>query len=150
MIIRDVMTEDVISVLPEEKIGRVAALLTEKRIHGVPVVKDGILVGIITETDFFTKDSFNLHLPSYIDFIEKTKFSGKIGGSEREKMKELISATAKDIMSVNCITVSPNDSIEMLLAIIKEKNIHTVPVVDSSGRINGIVTRSDLIRLVEV
>ncbi|MCK9378866.1 MAG: CBS domain-containing protein [Candidatus Moranbacteria bacterium] len=150
MLVRDVMTTEVISVFPEERIDRIASILTEKKIHGVPVVESGVLVGIITETDFFIKDSFNLHLPSYINFIKKTKFSGKINSEEKDKIKELINSTAADIMTKECITVSPEDDIEKVLNLIKERNLHIIPVVNSEGKMEGIIARSDLIRMIKV
>lgn len=150
MVVRDLMTADVISVSPEEKIEQVASILTKERIHGVPVVDDeNRLIGIITETDFFIKDCFNFHLPSYIDFIKNTKFSGSLGYVEKQKIKELVKAVAKDIMSTRCIAVSPEDNIDKLLTLIKENDLHTIPVIDSSGRVEGIVARSDLIRMIK-
>ncbi|TSD01902.1 MAG: hypothetical protein Athens071425_262 [Parcubacteria group bacterium Athens0714_25] len=150
MLVRDVMTAEVVSVFPEERIDRVASILTEKKIHGVPVVEGGVLVGIITETDFFIKDSFNLHLPSYINFIKKTKFSGKIDSEEKDKIKEIVNSTAADIMTKECITVLPEDSIEKVLDLIKEKNLHIIPVVNFEGKIKGIIARSDLIRMIKI
>jgi CBS-domain-containing membrane protein len=149
MIVKDLMTTDVISVSPEEKIEQVASILTEKRIHGVPVVDDkNRLIGIITETDFFIKDCFNFHLPSYIDFIKNTKFSGGLGYLEKQKIKKIVKAIAKDIMSTKCITVSSEDGLDKLLALIKENDLHTIPVVDSSGKVEGIIARSDLIKMI--
>jgi len=60
MKVKDIMTKDVIFVSPETKINKVADKLIKHRIHGVPVIKEGKLVGIITETDFFTKNPLNI------------------------------------------------------------------------------------------
>jgi len=49
--VRDVMVEDVISVGPDEPLERVLRALSEESIHGVPVVDDGRLVGIVTSVD---------------------------------------------------------------------------------------------------
>lgn len=54
-VVSDIMTASVISVSPSDPLQKVAALLTEHRIHGVPVLDDGAIVGIITETDFLPK-----------------------------------------------------------------------------------------------
>ncbi len=51
MRVRDVMVEDVISVGPDEPLERVLRALSEESIHGVPVVDDGRLVGIVTSVD---------------------------------------------------------------------------------------------------
>ncbi|TAN44672.1 MAG: CBS domain-containing protein [Nitrospirae bacterium] len=52
---------------------------------------------------------------------------------------------AKDIMSLNVITVSPAATVEALAKIFVENRISGAPVVDDSGNIYGIVTENDLI-----
>lgn len=53
--------------------------------------------------------------------------------------------TAKDIMTKDVITVTPETSIEDLSALLVEHAISGVPVVDSSGALYGIITENDLI-----
>jgi CBS domain-containing protein len=53
--------------------------------------------------------------------------------------------TAKDIMTRNVITVTPDTSLEKLAAILVKNEISGVPVVDDSGKLYGIVTENDLI-----
>jgi CBS domain-containing protein len=53
--------------------------------------------------------------------------------------------TAKDIMTKNVITVTPDTSLEKLAAILVKNEISGVPVVDDSGTLYGIVTENDLI-----
>lgn len=48
-----VMTREVLSIDPDMPISKAAALMLENRIAGLPVVDDGKLVGIITESDIF-------------------------------------------------------------------------------------------------
>ncbi|MBF0328539.1 MAG: CBS domain-containing protein [Nitrospirae bacterium] len=52
---------------------------------------------------------------------------------------------ARDIMSTNTITVSPDATVGTLAKIFVENRISGAPVVDSSGSICGIVTENDLI-----
>jgi len=49
--VREVMTTRVVTVRPEQTVEEAALLLLGHRIGGLPVVRDGELVGIITETD---------------------------------------------------------------------------------------------------
>ena len=51
--VRQVMTEDVITVEHDDPIEEAARLMIDHRIGGLPVMRDGNLVGIITETDIF-------------------------------------------------------------------------------------------------
>ena len=51
--VSQVMTEDVITVEHDDPIEEAARLMIDHRIGGLPVMRDGNLVGIITETDIF-------------------------------------------------------------------------------------------------
>jgi acetoin utilization protein AcuB len=51
--LREVMTHDVLTVQPTTPIQDAAALMVDHKIGGMPVVQDGRVVGVITETDIF-------------------------------------------------------------------------------------------------
>jgi CBS domain-containing protein len=51
--IRDIMTREVVIVAPDTQIPEVARLLLAHRIGGVPVVEQGHVIGVITESDLF-------------------------------------------------------------------------------------------------
>ena len=59
--VREIMTEQVVTVAPEASIANVARLLLERRIGGLPVVQGSRLVGIITKTDI---------LAAFVDVVE--------------------------------------------------------------------------------
>jgi len=53
--------------------------------------------------------------------------------------------TAKDIMTRDVVTVTPDTSIEELSSLLVQNEISGVPVVDEGGALIGIVTENDLI-----
>lgn len=53
MLVEDVMAYDPVTVTPEDTIREAAARMLEYQISGLPVVQDGEVVGIITESDIF-------------------------------------------------------------------------------------------------
>ncbi len=53
--------------------------------------------------------------------------------------------TARDIMTKNVVTVTPDTSVEELASLLVKNQISGVPVVDASGNLYGIVTENDLI-----
>ncbi len=55
------------------------------------------------------------------------------------------SATARNIMSKDVVTVSPDVAVKDLAELLAEKNIGGAPVVDETGKLVGVVTESDLI-----
>lgn len=52
---------------------------------------------------------------------------------------------AKDIMSTEVVTVTPETTVKELAKILDEKNISGVPVIDSQEKLVGVVTEADLI-----
>lgn len=141
------MTKDVIYVQEDAPILEVAEIVSQKKIHGVPVLNlENKVVGIITETDFFTKDSSNMvYMPSLIDFINQGKM--QYGDEDKEALGEIIHAKAKDIMTPKCETVSPEMSVEDFIKLIKEKSFNSYPVVDDDGVLVGMITVADAIKL---
>jgi acetoin utilization protein AcuB len=53
LLVRDVMTRDVVTVTPQTPIQNVAQLMVDRTIGGIPVVEGRTVVGMITETDIF-------------------------------------------------------------------------------------------------
>lgn len=53
---------------------------------------------------------------------------------------------ARDIMTTEVATVTPDTTVEDLARLLMERNISGAPVVDSEGRLLGIVTEHDLIK----
>lgn len=144
------MVKEVISVEPDAKVTEVAQLISKYRIHGVPVVEKGKVVGIITETDFFVKDQHDIYLPSYIEFLNKAKFANKISIDKRKTINKLLKAKAKDIMTVDCFTVMPGLEVKELLKLIIAKHYFTIPVTDKDGKMVGIVTQNDILNIINL
>ena len=150
MQINEIMTKDVVSVTPDELIENVAKLLIKNRIHGVPVVEDGKVVGIITETDFFTKGTNTIYLPEYISCLRKDTMVGKMSCFEKDKVVALLNTTVKDIMSFPCTTIKGSDDISVFFKLARENKLKSVPVVDDKEVLIVIVTLSDVIDLINV
>ncbi len=57
---------------------------------------------------------------------------------------------AKDVMTTEVITVSPDTTVQALAALLSEKGISGAPVVDAAGHMVGIVSEGDLLHRAEV
>ena len=105
------------------------------------------LVGIITETDFFIKGVAESQLPTHVDFLTKLGFSAQNRGIGMEENCEVLKGNAEDIMTVECITLSPESDVKEFLKIIREKRIHTAPVAVGDILV-GVITVADIIKLI--
>lgn len=123
MLIRDIVQTDLSSVTPEAPLGEVLRLLNRRGVRHVPVVQDGRLLGIISDRDI--KSALALSLGP--------------GG-------ETIYRTAGQIMTRDPVTIAPMFPVEDAARVMVEKRISALPVVEG-GRLAGIVTETDLLRL---
>jgi len=124
-----IMTKDLITVNPEDKLQVVKEIFDNNLIHHIPVVRYRKIVGIISKTDLlsFLKGASNFQKD----------------GSYMNGMR-LRNYLAEDIMTSGLAKVESSDRIDVVLEVFKENLFHAVPVVDNDELI-GIVTTYDII-----
>lgn len=143
------MIKNVISVQPGDSVLEIADILFKNGFHGLPVLENGKVLGIITEDDFFLKNFDDLFLPSYIRFIKKNKIADNIPFDIKEKIQKLLNAKAMDIMTAECLTVPPEMDVDDFMNMIRTTKYTTFPVVDYGKKMIGIVTLSDILGTVK-
>ena len=145
MIVSDIMTKDVITVQENTPLKEAAGLLAKFHIHAMPVTnEEGRVSGIITESDFFTKDSSNIYLPTFLEFISRYQTDKQKASPSSEVEKKV---AVKDVMTVGCVSVKQDLPLKELIELVKKKNLKTVPVIDNQDKLIGIVTVVDIIKL---
>lgn len=136
---RDIMSNDVISVEFGTELEEAWALMRQHKIKALPVVnKSKLVIGIITQIDFMK----NANLEVYDNFEVKLKqFIRRTAGHHAEKPE-----VVGQIMSSPVVTAKPDmHIIELIPLMTQDRLLHHIPVVDSEGRLVGIVTQSDLV-----
>jgi len=139
--VRDVMTPAVITVTPETTFKETAERLLDYGVSGMPVVDGhGHLVGLVTEADLMSKEAFdNRHrrpLEILLDTITgHARYAGKAAG-----------LTAGAVMTTDLVTASPGEDIRAAARRMLDRGVKRLPVVED-GRLVGIVSRHDLLRL---
>lgn len=143
MKVKDIMTKEVITVSPDTPVKEIAELMIEKGIGGVPVVEEERIVGIVTEEDLIMKN-VKLHFPTYIQLLDAVIYLESLKKYE-EELRRAVGATAKDVMTKEVVTVSPEEELEEAATLMVEKGISRLPVVDN-GKLVGIITKRDILR----
>ena len=139
---RDVMTRDVVSVASDTPMRKIAALLVEKRISGVPVIDgSGAPIGMVSEGDLIGRSEAEREARQ--DWWLTTLAEGE--AVNPEFLASLSYPTARDMMSAPVISIDEKTSLGEIAGILTEHRIKRVPVV-CDGRIVGIVSRADLVR----
>ncbi len=135
------MSSNIISVKAESSAQAVADLITQHQIHAVPIVNELFeLQGIIAEGDFFYGHTGPVSMTSYL----MNRLSSKKG--KIDETKSLSEITAGELMTTPCLFVSPTMTAEEAGCLCVEKSFNTLPVVDESKKLVGIVTAHDILK----
>ena len=126
MYVRSRMTVNPITVSPDTMIADALELMREKKINRIPVVKDGKLVGIITERKLMevspsSATSLSIFEINYL--LSKTK--------------------VEEVMTKKVVTVSPDDLLEVAALKMRDNCVGGLPVVEK-GKVVGIITESNI------
>ena len=134
MLVQEWMRTDVITINPELRVERVRELMEHERIRHLPVVKNGTLVGIITERDLKRVIS-----PSPPTFPVRQEGKPQPSGAPGD-------LSAEAIMTKGAYSAKPTDPLlSPALRMLNEK-IGALPVVDEAGKLVGILTETDLLK----
>lgn len=145
MLVRDIMTKEVMTVKASTSVNDVAKLMGQRDITGVPVVDDQQhVVGIITELDLIVRNT-RLEMPRFIEVLDWGKIPLERPSHLRERLKHMLGTEARDVMTSKVTTIGPEASIEELAELMVRARVNPVPVIDEGGRLIGIVSRADLI-----
>jgi CBS domain-containing membrane protein len=129
--VADIMTRKVIALQPDDTIENIDVAMKRYRFRHFPVIdKDGGIAGILTHRDLLHALSSSL-------------------SDERVKYDEIIRRHVRvsNVMRREVLTVPPDEPVVEAGQLLWEKKIGSLPVVDADGKLVGIVTEADYLRL---
>lgn len=141
MRVREVMTEDVLTIGPEAPIKDVARILVEHRISGLPVCDiEGHVLGVVSEGDILYKE----HDPRAAHAVWPLGWvvDGTPNNAGYAKAKALIAGKA---MTSPAVTIMPSETIAVAARVMCERRVNRLPVVED-GRLVGIVVIGQIAR----
>ena len=126
--VAELMTKELITVNPEDKLMAVKKIFDNHKIHHVPVVRFRKIVGIISKTDllYFLKGMGNARRPDVLN-------EGR-----------LLVTRVQDIMTTGLAKLAPTDRVNVALEVFRENILHAIPVVENDELV-GIITTHDII-----
>ena len=128
MYVKDNMIPDPITIRPEQSVSEAIDLMSENRLHRLPVVnEDNRLVGLVTEGIIASNTPNNA---STLSVFELNYLLNKL--------------TIEDIMEKNVITIGKEALLEEAATILRKNDIGCLPVIDENGILEGIITHNDI------
>lgn len=128
MYVGNKMVTDIVSVFPEASISLAFQLMHEKNVSQLPVVKEGKLVGLITETllsEFTPSKATTLSMYELNYVLGKTK--------------------VESIMEKDLVTCTSDMLIENVAILMLEDDLNMVPVINTNGTLVGIISKFDIL-----
>jgi CBS domain-containing protein len=133
------MTRAVTVVRPTTPLGEIVDRMTEQRLRAVPVVDErDVVVGIITNGDLVERGGLvaRLELLAALD-----------GAAPAAGLADAPARTAADIMTRDPVTIGPDAPSQQAVELMLQRGLKRLLVVDVEGRLLGILSRVDVLRV---
>ncbi|MFJ3519297.1 CBS domain-containing protein [Streptomyces sp. NPDC090131] len=132
--VSDVMTHTAIAIGREASYKEIVELLNAWKVSAVPVLEgEGRVVGVVSEADLLPKEEFRREEPVLPDQLdEASKAAGVL---------------AEELMSSPAVTVHTHATVTEAARIMARKGVKRLPVVNELGLLEGVVSRSDLLKV---
>ncbi len=130
MLVRKWMSKDVIAVDADDSLQQAINLMKERSSRLLPVMKDGQLVGVISDGD-----------------IKKASASSAVPLDVQDLLYLTYKTKIRDIMTRDPVTVPMDHTVEEAAQVLLSRGISGAPVVDRKGRVAGIITRDHIFRV---
>jgi CBS domain-containing protein len=132
------MTTGVVSVHRNTGYKQIADLLVERGISAVPVVDDDmVVVGVVSEVDLLPK----------LNYPDRVATHPLVSRRRRDAVRRAVGDTGGALMTSPATTIGPAAPIARAARLMEAARVKRLPVVDDTGRLIGIVSRRDLVRL---
>lgn len=144
--VADVMTSGhIYSCKPDDTVDSALESLVQFKITGLPVVDDhNVVVGVVSDFDLLALDTlgrtndeelFPEADTTWQAFKEVKAFIGKSAGKK-----------IRDVMTITPIVISPETGINEATRILLNKKIRRLPVVDTNGKLVGLLSRGNIVK----
>ncbi|MGY4742235.1 CBS domain-containing protein [Streptomyces sp. ATMOS53] len=136
-VVSDVMTRAVIAVGRDAPFKDIVRLMERWKVSALPVLEgEGRVIGIVSEADLLPKEEFRDGVPDRF--------------TQRQRLSDLAKAgaqTAEELMSSPAVTVHGATTLAEAARIMARRDVKRLPVIDDEGRLEGVGSRSDLLKV---
>ena len=141
---KDIMTTEVVTVLPDTPIVEAAKILIANHFNGLPVVDEkGRLTGIICQDDLIFQQK-KIPIPSFFTVLDSfIPLSSE--KSIKKEIEKIAAVTVASAMTPDPITVDTEAGIEDIASLMIKHAIHSLPVLDQE-KLVGIIGKEDILK----
>lgn len=145
-LVSQIMRTEVPRLSREDSIGRVAKMLSSCDLPGLPVVDGDTVVGMVTESDLIERQA-DVEAPTPLPFLDAV-FLVDAGRKYRDELRHVLARTAEEVMTHPVLNIRATATMNQLATLMVTDHVNPVPVLDDDNRLVGIVSRSDLVKII--
>jgi CBS domain-containing protein len=151
----DVMHGPVVCASPDETLNQLEDRLAEKRISGMPVVEDGVMVGIISQDDVIRSAALFDTMSNYVysellasgPMLTESADNDRDGVPDNLSLQGMMATTrVRSAMAKSVISCHRSTPIEDVICMMTEHHVHRVVVAESEKPV-GIISTLDILHL---
>lgn len=136
-IVADVMTRAVITANRKDSFKDLVRIMQDHRVGALPVVDAvGRVMGVVSQADLLPKEEFRNSDPDRYTQLRRLSDLAKAG-----------SVTAEELMTSPALTVRAGATLAQAARTMARSRVKRLPVVDAAGRLEGVVSRADLLKV---
>ncbi len=137
--VKNVMTDSVVAVRENADFKEMVTVMRRRRISAFPVIDSSDrVIGVVSEADLLLKETAPALPQGAIRLAWRPKERSKAAG-----------VTASEVMTKPAVTIHEDAPVAEAARLMQSHKVKRLPVVDASGRLRGIITRTDVLSVFE-
>jgi len=128
-LVRDVMSDKPVSIEVDDPPSKIQEVLSQAPFHHLPVMKDGVLVGIVSASD-----------------LARVSLGAWVKDPATQRAWLDATFTISDVMTWEPECIQATDPLKLAADKLSSGDFHALPVVDGGQRLVGMLTSTDLLR----
>jgi len=145
-LVTHIMRAGIPHVSPEDSIGTTARLLVDHKVPGVPVVENGKIIGIITESDIIAREA-DVEVPTPVPFLDAI-FMADAGQEFDEELRKVLAVNARQLMTSPVYSVRSSATLTEVATLMVDRGVNPIPVLNDELQFIGLVSRADVVRVI--
>jgi acetoin utilization protein AcuB len=129
VLVKELMTPDPVTVAPGQTVGKAVELMRRYEIRRLPVIRDGKLVGIISDRD-----------------VRHMAGRPTVKLAKGDQDEAYLQLPVEEAMTLNAITVRESQPLQDAVTLMLKHTISGLPVVDKNGELVGVVSQADILK----
>jgi CBS domain-containing protein len=148
MAVRDLMVTDVVTFSPDLNVQDAMRQLVEQDIDAGPVVDEHRkVIGMFSTGDVIVEEA-RLHFPTIVNFLGVNVALPWHDKELDESVAKALGEFVRDVMTAKVLTIKADATIEDAATLMHDEQVSRLPVVDTTNRLIGLLSRGDIVRAI--